>query len=488
MVEESSLRILVAEDDVISSKLLKRTLEKHGYAYDLVENGISAWEAMQTGQYSVLITDWMMPGLEGPELCRKVRASEIPFCYIIVLTARSSVADKMAAIRAGADDFLSKPFSEPDLVARLMAGSRLVRMHQQLERANAELASQREELARANGVLTKQQEELSITLKRLEDASRIADISRNRFSQLFEGLPLPCFTVGTDGLVYEWNEEAATRFGVPPHLAIGRTVQDLLGTRLVDDERLQSVQAALSGMAFVSEDWNDGEQYFLASGYPLHAHGGQVTGAILSLVDVTAQRLAEAKLEEQLRTINELYEKLQVANKRLESIASLDGLTGIPNHRTFQERLAGLIEVYRQTQEPFCLALMDVDHFKKFNDDFGHLAGDEVLKSVAATVNGAVRGTDVVARYGGEEFAVLYRGAELETAAQLSERLRAAVESLPATYRQITISIGVAQFDDTVEGGEELIRRADTALYAAKRAGRNCVRTWDPSLDVQAAA
>jgi two-component system cell cycle response regulator len=487
LVEPGGVRILVAEDDVVSSRLIQRSLEKHGYQFDLVKDGVAAWEALQSGQYSVLITDWMMPGLEGPELCSKVRASQLPFCYIIVLTAKTSAADKMAAIHAGADDFLSKPLSEPDLIARLMAASRLTRMHQELERANAELASQREDLARANDVLTRQREELSVALKRLEDASRIADISRNRFSQLFEGLPLPCFTVGTDGLVYEWNEESATRFGVPPHLAIGRTVQDLLGTRLVDEEALRSIEAALNGMAFVSEDWNDGEQYYLASGYPLHSYDGQVTGAILTLVDVTAQRLAEAKLEDQLRTINELYDKLQVANQRLESIASLDGLTGIPNHRTFHERLAGLVEIYRQSREPFCLALMDVDHFKRFNDDFGHLAGDEVLKSVAATLNGAVRGSDVVARYGGEEFAVLFRGAELETGVRLAERLREAIASLPPTYRQITISIGVAQFDDSIPDAEELIRRADVALYAAKRAGRNCVRTWNPALEAEAA-
>lgn len=482
MDQASSLRILVADDDPVSSRVLARALTKHGYDSKVVQDGIAAWEEVSTGSYQILITDWMMPGLEGPEICRRIRGSKLPFCYIIVVTAKSAKEDKMNAIRAGADDFLTKPLNEADLVARLLAGGRLVRLNHELQRINAELAAQRAELATVNNRLIAQQEELNITLKRLEEASRIADISRNRFSQLFEGLPLPCFTVGADGIVYEWNEEAATRFGVPPHLAIGRTPSELIGASLLDERAVACINGAAQGVAFAHEDWNDGSQFFLASGYPLFGSSGQVTGAILTLVDVTAQRQAEAKLAEQLRTINDLYEKLRVANQRLESIASLDGLTGIPNHRTFQERLAALAEMFEQGGEPFVLALVDVDYFKKFNDEFGHLAGDEVLKQVAETLSNSTRDTDVVARYGGEEFAVIFRGSTADWAAVLAERLRKAVEALPAKYRQITISVGLAGFDADMGSTTELIRRADAALYAAKAAGRNCVRVWSPEL------
>lgn len=482
MDKESSLRILVAEDDPVSSRILARSLKKHGYESKHVQDGLAAWEEVRTGRYQVLITDWMMPGIEAPEICRRIRSSNLPFCYIIVLTAKSAKEDKMDAIRAGADDFLTKPLNEADLVARLLAGGRLVRLNHKLQRINAEIIAQRAELASVNNRLISQQEELTITLRRLEEASRIADISRNRFSQLFEGLPLPCFTVGTDGQVYEWNEEAATRFGVPPHLAVGRKPTDLLGEELLDSEAAACIEAAAKGMPFAHEEWNDGSQFFLASGYPLFGSAGQVTGAILTLVDVTAQRQAEAKLEEQLKTINDLYEKLQAVNQRLASVASLDGLTGIPNHRTFQERLAAVSEVFNQVGEPFVLALADVDHFKKFNDEFGHLAGDEVLKQVAETLQGATRDSDVVARYGGEEFAVIFRNATISSAQTLAERLRMAVEALPAKYRRITISVGIAQYTEDVGTTAELIRRADAALYAAKAAGRNCVRPWTPEL------
>lgn len=483
MDQRSSLRILVADDDPVSSRILERALKKHGYEGKFVQDGLAAWEEISTGRYQVLITDWMMPGLEGPEVCRRIRGSDLPFCYIIILTAKSAREDKMNAIRAGADDFLTKPLSEADLVARLLAGGRLVRLNHELQHMNAELTVQRSELAFVNKRLVAQQEELSIALKRLEEASRIADISRNRFSQLFEGLPLPCFTVGVDGLVYEWNEEAATRFGVPTHLAIGRRPSELLGSQLLDAAAVECIENVVHGVAFAHEDWNDGSQFFLASGYPLFGSSGQITGAILSLVDITAQRLAEAQLEEQLSTINELYEKLQAANQRLASIASLDGLTGIPNHRTFQERLSALAEIFERSREPFVLALADVDHFKRFNDEFGHLAGDEVLKQVAEVLNKATRNSDVVARYGGEEFAVLFRNTTMELATTLAERLRAAVEALPSKYRQITISVGLAEYGEDVGTITELIRRADVALYSAKSCGRNCVRKWSPNLE-----
>ena len=485
MDQASSLRILVAEDNPVSSRILLRALGKHGYEAKFVKDGIAAWEEVSTGSYQILITDWMMPGLEGPELCRRIRDSDLPFCYIIVITAKTANEDKMNAILAGADDFLTKPFNEADLVARLAAGGRLVRLNYELQRINGELTARRDELATMNERLVAQQEELKIALKRLEEASWVADISRDRFSQLFEGLPLPCFTIGMDGLVYEWNAEAATRFGVPPHLAIGRTPVELLGSNLIDERAVACIEGAAQGMAFAHEDWNDGCQYFFVSGYPLFGSSGQVTGAILTLADVTPQRLAEAKLEEQLKTINELYEKLQAANQRLASIASLDGLTGIPNHRTFQERLAAVAEMFEQGGEPFVLALVDIDHFKKFNDEFGHLAGDEVLKQVAETLNNATRDSDVVARYGGEEFAALFRNATIERATTLAERLRAAVESIPPKYRPVTISVGLAEYGEDIGTTTELVSRADAALYAAKNAGRNCVRSWTRELGAQ---
>lgn len=170
----------------------------------------------------------------------------------------------------------------------------------------------------------------------------------------------------------------------------------------------------------------------------------------------------------------------QIERHVLESLR--DALTGIPNRRAFDRELDRRLAQFRQRLTPVSLVLVDVDHFKKFNDTHGHQAGDEVLKAVGDAIRNAVRDTDLAARYGGEEFAAVLPETGREAAVRVGERVRQAIAERLVRYGEsqlkVTASVGVATIR-AGESAEPFIARADTALYAAKSAGRNNVQFHD---------
>jgi len=168
--------------------------------------------------------------------------------------------------------------------------------------------------------------------------------------------------------------------------------------------------------------------------------------------------------------------------KRMETMATTDGLTGLTNHRTFQDRFRDMLERARRHGHKAALMLCDVDHFKKVNDTYGHPVGDEVLRRVARVLQDVARKIDITARYGGEEFVVVLENLGLEQARQVGERMRQEVGKLSIESEKgafsVTMSVGVAAFPDDAGEAAHLIERADHALYHAKDSGRNRVMTY----------
>ncbi len=199
------------------------------------------------------------------------------------------------------------------------------------------------------------------------------------------------------------------------------------------------------------------------------------------IASLSAKNQALLEMNRELEAkIHERTHELAEANARLAQLAVTDGLTGLYNHRHLHERLSLEVERSQRSGLPLSLLMLDVDHFKQFNDTFGHPAGDEVLRQLARVLNDTRRANDVVARYGGEEFAVILVDTAKFTAAKVAERVRERVaghDFSDAAQRagKISVSIGVATFPDDGTDAEALVRAADTALYAAKRAGRNRV-------------
>jgi diguanylate cyclase (GGDEF)-like protein len=169
---------------------------------------------------------------------------------------------------------------------------------------------------------------------------------------------------------------------------------------------------------------------------------------------------------------------------RMEQMATTDGLTGLSNHRTFQERVVEMLARAERTQGRQALLLTDIDHFKKVNDTYGHPTGDVVLRGVAQVVRDCVRKVDLAARYGGEEFAIVLEGTDREGARQLAERIRGEVQkqtfsSAPGKDPfSVTLSLGIAMYPDDGRDKQTLIANADQALYHAKHNGRNRAVAW----------
>lgn len=198
--------------------------------------------------------------------------------------------------------------------------------------------------------------------------------------------------------------------------------------------------------------------------------------------DLSAKNQALLEMNRELEArISERTHELAEANTRLAQLAVTDGLTGLFNHRHFHERLTLEVERSLRNGLPLSLLMIDVDHFKRYNDRHGHPAGDDLLRQLSRIMTDGRRANDFVARYGGEEFAIVLVDTTKLTAAQVAEKLRERVADYPFEHAgdqpdgRLAISLGVASFPDDAEGSEALVRAADAALYEAKRGGRNCV-------------
>lgn len=236
---------------------------------------------------------------------------------------------------------------------------------------------------------------------------------------------------------------------------------------------------------------------FLSAELKRSAADNPAIGALMDGVLSVAKSVREAneRLEMQLAKSSSEVDSLRRNIENIQQEAMLDPLTGVKNRKTFDLEVSRLVREAKETGEPLALVMADVDHFKKFNDRWGHQTGDHVLRLVADVMNANIKGKDVLARYGGEEFAIILPGTSLANAVMLANRIRTSVESRRLKKRRtdedlglITLSMGAALlgWDDTIE---TLIERADGCLYSAKRGGRNRVvdESEEPPAETSAA-
>lgn len=459
------MRVLIAEDSVVARKVLERNLKELGYEVVVAPDGLQAWQAYQAEPTPIVITDWEMPQMSGIDLCRAIRQhSTERYVYIAMLTVRGQKEDKLQALEVGADAFLSKPLDIAELQANLRVAERILT-------AEATLQAQKQQLQDLNEELQSQNDSLQQSYRMVEHANR-------RFAELFENVPVACFTVDMEGMIHEWNLVAQQLYGYEKQEVLFRPFYERVFRGASASKLHELLQRVMQGGAITgveSEDYDsEGNlHYVIRSAFPIRNLQREVVGAIVSVVDVTYR----VEYENQLKQLNQ----------KLKNLAVTDGLTGLHNHRAFQDYLEEQFQVAMRNKQPMSLILMDVDHFKQYNDTYGHQAGDEVLRRVAEILKEGVRDGDFVGRYGGEEFVVVLPRTDTENAIAVAERVRRSIESAEWTLRPVTASLGVASVRPDMETRQEVIEAADQALYEAKRNGRNRVEAWDYRMLLKAA-
>jgi len=216
---------------------------------------------------------------------------------------------------------------------------------------------------------------------------------------------------------------------------------------------------------------------------PVHAPNGAVRGCLISIDNVSELYRANEKLLELVGELNATRDEIEQKNKELNSLVSRDPLTGCFNRRFMFEYLEERFVEAQSEGSTFSCIMADIDHFKNFNDRYGHAVGDEVIRATVRAMQSGLRVNDMLFRYGGEEFCVVLPETSLAEAGQVAERLRESVElyagkSVRSNDVTITSSFGVAGLDGSMLDPAELVGRADEALYQAKNQGRNRVILW----------
>ena len=313
-------------------------------------------------------------------------------------------------------------------------------------------------------------------VSRSDAAHQAARATEERFRAVLDGVrDYAIFSLALDGTIESWNRSAERMFEFTADEAIGLNTVALCAPDGTEATRMEALLAAARLQGWGEDDgwWRRKVRTrFWGSAVlsPVEGSDGSVAGFTVVIRDATRRRRREEELEAKVYT---------------------DALTGVANRRYFDEVAPREADRASRLHDPVSLVALDIDHFKRVNDTHGHAAGDAVLAAVARAIRDAAREIDVVARLGGEEFAVLLPSTDAGGARAAADRIRLAIEQLvvraEGTVLRVTVSAGVAELAGASEAGntegvDRLLARADAALYAAKRRGRNCVVLAEPNV------
>jgi two-component system cell cycle response regulator len=448
-----SARILVVDDIEANVRLLEAKLSAEYYEVLTAPDGPTALAVAASEKPDIVLLDVMMPGMDGFTVCRRLKEdAETRHIPVVLLTALDGRADRVAGLEAGADDFLTKPIDDVLLFARVRSLTRLKSVIDELR--------EREASGRRMGVIAGVASRLGGTGGRI----LIVDDHERQAQRVCAELAIEHRPVVETG-----PETALLAARGPVDLIIvNAAAKGFDGLRFAAQIRSDEATRSLPILAIVDFD----ERPRLVKALEIG-----VNDVLPRPID--PQELA-ARVKTQIRRKRYTDYLRDNLDQSLE-LAVTDQLTGLHNRRYMESQLDALVRrAVLGGSDPVAVLVIDIDHFKKINDSFGHGVGDEVLREFAVRLASNVRAIDLPVRFGGEEFVVVMPETELAHAHRIAERIRLHVAGSPFRVMDgeelltVTISIGVATSvaDDTPA---KLIKRADEAMYEAKALGRNKV-------------
>jgi two-component system, cell cycle response regulator len=449
-------RVLVVDDVPANVRLLEARLSAEYFDVVTAMSGQEALTICERAECDLVLLDVMMPDMDGFEVCRRLKTSpathHIP---VVMVTALDQPSDKVRGLDAGADDFLTKPIAELALIARVRSLARLkmvtdeLRMRVMTSHEIGIESPEREAVAdtgRGGRVLIvddrpSSYERIASTLATEQAVEIEADPNEALFRAAEGNYDLVIVSLGLE------NFDALRLCGQIRSLDRTRNVPILAITEPDNSARM------LRGLEIGVNDF------------------------LMRPIDKN-ELLARARSQVRKRRYTErLRDNVQTSIE----MAITDALTGLFNRRYMENHLGTLIEQAAARGKPLAVMVLDIDYFKSINDSHGHDAGDDVLRDFALRVKRSIRGIDLACRVGGEEFVIVMPETDMAVAAMVAERLRRRIAAEPFPISQgsqclpVTLSIGIAALRGQDDNAAALIKRADQALYRAKRDGRNRV-------------
>jgi diguanylate cyclase (GGDEF)-like protein len=493
----------------------------------------------------LIMLDIRMPDMDGYEVCNHLRSEGQGYGMpVIFISGLYETMDVVKGFRAGGIDYISKPFHLPEVLARVETHISLRHLQKQLEEKNIQLQQEIMDRERAEEELKKHKSHLEETVfRRTADLRRINDELQHEVTERekMEGV-LEQTNYKLHSMVYEYGlrQQRLNLFNQmserlqscisleETYPIISQFAQNLFplaaGSLFILTSPQNLVEAVtswgrgLSGeKTFTAEDCfalQEGNVHitadFRSDSCCRHILGGGRKSGLCVPLSAQGETLGMLHLQQRISTSNSAnpgydelsegfneevqqlavtvadYLALALSNIKLRDTlkqqALHDPLTGLFNRRYMEETLIREISRAKRYETPLGIIMIDLDHFRRFNNTFGHEAGDLVLRDLGKFLQSNIRKEDVACRYGGEEFTLILPGAPMDITEKRAETLRNLVQDLEIHYNgkpldSITLSLGVASFPEHGATGEAVLQAADAALYAAKRAGRNKVST-----------
>ncbi|MDR1139717.1 MAG: PleD family two-component system response regulator [Rickettsiales bacterium] len=454
-------KILVVDDVLSNVKLLEARLKAEYYTVIVAHDGKEAIDLVAKQQPDIILLDIMMPKINGFEVCKSLKSDPLTtHIPIIMVTALHDTHDRVQGINAGADDFLTKPIDETALSARIKSLTRLKMVIDELRlrgETNAEIGG-----VAGSSIMDYSNQIFDANILVVDEDVFQAEQIYNVLSQRF-------------GSIKVLNDPTeALEIGIEDNYDL--IISDMQfsqtdGLRLCSEFR-SKVETRYTPILILSEDYDKNN--------------------LVKALNVGANDYLTVPLDE-----SELMARvnLQVKRKRYQDALRMnlfnnaemsikDPLTNCYNRRYFDAHLKNIVKDSVEKNRRLSLMILDIDYFKVVNDDFGHSAGDELLKQMQKRISENIRVTDLLARFGGEEFVIVMPDTDVSDAYTVAERIREIIATEPFvlsgenTTHSVTVSIGIAEMQKSdLDNIKKFIVRADRYLYKAKNSGRNRVVT-----------